>query len=158
MRTPIFPTRARAGGEAGFTLIELLAVLTILAIAITAFTMNGRSGLQSAKFRSFLVHTVAAIDQTHADAMRGMAEKVFYVDVRNRRLSYPASGEILELPPGVSLNATVAQAEQYKDGSAGIRFYPAGGSSGGVLAFAFAGQTYEVRVNWLTGNATLVRI
>ena len=158
MKTPISSTSKTRASEAGFTLVELLAVLTILAFAIAAFSLNGRSSLDAAKLRALMLHTMASIQQARADALRGMKEEVFYVDLRNRRLSYPGSGQMLDLPPDVSVKATLAQSEQYKDGSAGIRFYPTGGSSGGVLSFNFRGQIYEIRVNWLTGNATLARI
>ena len=158
MRTPISPTKASRYAEAGFTLIELLAVLAILAIAITAFSVGGSRGLDTAKLRALMVRTVATIGQARAGAMRGMTQEVFYIDLPNRRMSYPASGQILDLPADLKLTVTVAQAERYKDGSVGIRFYPTGGSTGGVLAFAFRGQSYEIRVNWLTGNATLVRV
>jgi len=105
-----------------------------------------------------MVRTLASVQKARADSMRTMTEKVFYVDIRNRRMSYPGSGEILELPPGLAIKATVAQSEQYNDGSVGIRFYPTGTSSGGVLSFGYRGQIYEIRVNWLTGNAALVHV
>lgn len=158
MRTPTFTTDRPRRSEAGFTLIELLAVLAILAIAITAFSTSGTRSLDTAKFRALLVHTVADIGRARADAMRGMTETVFFIDLRNRRLSYPASGRIIDLPAGLKLTVTAAQSERHKDGSVGIRFYPVGGSSGGVLNFAYRGQTYEIDVNWLTGNASLARL
>lgn len=158
MRTPISITSGGRSAEAGFTLIELLAVLAILAIAIASFTMNGSRGLDTARLRALMVHTVAAIGQARADAMRGMTEKIFYIDVPHRRLSYPASGQILDVPSGIDLKVIVAAAERYKDGSVGIRFYPNGGSTGGEMTFTFRGQSYEIRVNWLTGNASLTRV
>jgi general secretion pathway protein H len=158
MKTPTSIISTARSAQSGFTLIELLAVLAILALAIAAFSLTGRTSLDTAKYRALMVHTLAQIQQARADAMRSMSEKIFYIDVRNRRLSYPGSGEILELPPDLSLTATVAQSEQYKDGSAGIRFYPGGNSTGGVITFGYRGQTYEIRVNWLTGNVALARV
>jgi general secretion pathway protein H len=72
-------------------------------------------------------------------------------------MGYPEGGKTLELPEGVALTATVVEAERYNDGSVGIRFYPDGTSSGGTLAFSFRDRTYEIRVNWLTGNVSLHR-
>lgn len=174
MKTPIFTTDRRlplprgeggakrraadASSQAGFTLVELLAVLAILAIAISAFSMSGNRSLDTAKVRALMVRAVADIGRARADAMRGQTERIFYVDVKNRRLSYPATQQMLQLPPEVTLTATLAASEQYKDGSAGIRFFPTGGSSGGVLDFGYRGQNYQIRVNWLTGNVTLDRV
>ncbi len=146
------------GREAGFTLIELLAVMTILAIAITAFTYAGSSSLETSKFRAFMVKAQAVIRDGRADAMRSMEEQIVYIDVRGRRLGRAEKGELLDLPNGVDLKAIVAEQETYADGTVGIRFYPAGNSSGGALTFTFHGQAYEIRVNWLTGNVATARI
>jgi general secretion pathway protein H len=159
MRMPTSGTEAaRDARTAGFTLVELLAVLAILAIVVTAFSFSSGKSLDTAKFRALMVRTSAAIGNSRADAIRGMEEKVFYVDLKRRRMGYPQGGELLELPPGVDLTATVAESERYADGSLGIRFYPTGGSSGGTLAFSFRNQVYEIRVNWLTGNVSLHRV
>ena len=144
-------------GEAGFTLIELLAVMTILAIAVTAFTYAGTSSLETSKFRAFMVKASAVIRDGRADAIRSMQEQVVYVDVKGRRIGRPENGALLDLPNGVDLTAEVAAQESYVDGTVGIRFYPAGNSSGGTLSFTFHGQVYEIRVNWLTGNVTTIR-
>jgi len=159
MRTPISRVDdGRAAGPAGFTLIELLAVLAILAIVVLGFSFGSSRSLDTARFRALMVRTSAAISDSRADAMRRMEETVFYVDLKNRRMGYPDGGALLPIPEGVEVTATVAESEQYKDGSVGIRFYPQGTSSGGTLAFSFRKQVYEIRVNWLTGNVSLGRV
>ena len=159
MRTAISGTR-RSGGnrEAGFTLIELLAVLAILAIAITAFTYAGTGSLETARFRAFLVKTSAMIVEGRAEAIRGMRDKLFVIDLKNRKLGFAGEDERLELPAGVDLTAITAEQESGKDGMLGIRFYPAGHTSGGTLQFTFRNQAYEIRVNWLTGNVVTRRV
>lgn len=151
MRMPTFQTDP--AHEAGFTLVELLAVLAILAIAIAAFTARSGSNIGTANLRALMVRTTAAISDVRAGAIRGAEEKVFIVDTGQRRMGTAHAG--ISIPDGVTLTATVAESERYGDGKAGIRFYPSGSSSGGTLAFEFRGKTYEIRVNWLTGNASL---
>lgn len=159
MRMPTSSTRTAGSALVeGFTLIELLAVMTILAIAITAFTYAGTSSLETSKFRAFMVRASAVIRDGRVDAIRSMQEQIVYVDVKGRRIGRPERGGLLDLPRGVDLKAEVAAQESYADGTVGIRFYPAGNSSGGTLSFTFHGQVYEIRVNWLTGNVTTVRI
>lgn len=153
MRTATSPTER--DGQAGFTLFELLAVLAILAIALSAFTFGSSTSLETAKFRAMLVNTSAALDEARISAIRQMKEKVFLVDMRNGRMGIAGGKDNVRILPGVGLKATVAESEKQDDDVVGIRFYPAGTSSGGILAFTRNARTYEVRVNWLTGHVSL---
>lgn len=159
MRTAISRTSRGVGNrEAGFTLIELLAVLGILAIAITAFTYAGTGSLETARFRAFLVKTSAMLVEGRAEAMSGMRDKLFIIDLKNRKLGFAGEDKRLDLPAGVELSVTASEEESGKDGALGIRFYPAGNSSGGTLQFTLRNQIYEMRVNWLTGNIVTRRV
>ncbi len=142
--------------EKGFTLVELLAVLAIISIALAAFTLNGRGGTDTAKFRATLVNAAAAITDARVRAMKDAKETVFLVDVKARVLG--SESQRIELPQGVALSATLAQSGLQRGGSAGIRFFPEGTSSGGTLAFTHRGKTFEIRVNWLTGNVSIQAI
>jgi general secretion pathway protein H len=158
MRTPTSRTsNADSLRQAGFTLVELLAVLAILALAAAAFSSRSTGGLETANFRAFMIRTSAAMSEGRIDAVRQSEEKVFIIDLKSRRLAYPAGDKFLALPNGVDLTASVAASERYENGTVGIRFYPTGASSGGTLAFKFRGKSYEIRVNWLTGNVSLDR-
>lgn len=145
------------GSQSGFTLVELLAVMAILAISIASLTYGSRAGLDSARVRAMLLETQTAIAESRTNAIRLAQERVFRIDLAARRLSSDSGKLVIDVPDVVRLSATVAEAEQYNDGSAGIRFYPAGTSSGGVLQFIHGDTTYEVKVNWLTGHVTLDR-
>lgn len=137
----------------GFTLVELLAVLAIISFAVAAFGLNGRTGTDTAKFRAILVSTSAAITDTRIRAMQGFAEEVFLIDTKSRVIG--TEKRRIELPEGVELKATVAQSERLNNGNVGIRFFPEGTSTGGTLAFTHRGKTFEIRVNWLTGNVAI---
>jgi general secretion pathway protein H len=148
----------RSQSQAGFTLLELIVVLAILALTSGAIMYSSSSSLGTARFRSLLVNTSAMLAEGRTDAIKNMRERVFRVDVRNRRLGYLDRKEAIVLPPGVELRAVLAASETWKDGTNGIRFYPSGGSSGGTLTFSYQGSDYEIRVNWLTGNVSTHRI
>jgi general secretion pathway protein H len=139
--------------EKGFTLVELLAVLAIISLAVAAFTLNGRSGTDTAKFRALLVNTAAAITDTRIRAMKGAVEEDFIIDAKARVLG--AGEQRIPLPEGVELSATVALTGRQNNGTAVIRFFPEGTSTGGTLAFKHHGKTFEIRVNWLTGNVAI---
>ena len=156
MRTPTFRADRNGGrGEAGFTLVELLAVLAILSLAVAAFAFQTTASFDSADFRALMVRTAASLRDARSDAIANHREQVFVINTVKRRMTTPASGAILVLPADVDLTVTAAQSESTSDGTAGIRFYPDGTSSGGTLAFSWKGRKYSIDVNWLTGNASL---
>jgi general secretion pathway protein H len=144
VRTPTSAT------ENGFTLVELLAVLAILSIAVVSFTLNGSGGSDAAKFRGFLVTTVSALTETRTRAMKNVSEESVTIDTGNHAII--SGNRIIRFPKGVELDATIAGSTS---GAATIRFFPAGTSTGGKLVFTHRGKSYEILVNWLTGNVAL---
>jgi general secretion pathway protein H len=145
---------ATSRANAGFTTVELLAVLVILALAASVVGFAGSRSMETARFRAFLIETVSLISAGRAEAMRGMTETVFVIDTENRRLGYK-DGKTIDVPEGIAFTAVAAQVESRSEDVAGIRFYPSGESSGGGLKFVFRERTYEIRVNWLTGDVSL---
>ncbi len=67
------------------------------------------------------------------------------------------SGSV-QLPPGISFDAVLAQRCAGVNASAGIAFFPSGMSCGGVIALARPGRSVEIRVNWLTGGVEIVSL
>ena len=141
---------SRTEAQAGFTLLELLVVLVILVLSATAVMSIGRSSLESARVRSFMVEAEALFRDARTSAIENHVQTAVMIDVKGRRLSLEG-GRSLAMPQGVSLDAKVAVP---KDGGLpAVRFYPSGASSGGELAFTFRGRSYGLRINWLTGRA-----
>ena len=144
---------SRTEGEAGFTLVELLAVLVILALAAGAVMQVGRGSVESARVRSFLVEAEAMMRAARNAAIETGAETDVIIDTRERRLAFPAGERSIAVPEGVSLEGEVARL----GGPGTVRFFANGGSTGANLSFSFRGQTFELRVNWLTGHADVHR-
>ena len=142
---------SRTEAQAGFTLLELLVVLVIIALSATAVMSIGRSSLESARVRSFLVEAEAMFRDARTAAIETHAQTAVMIDEKGRRLSMSDGSRMLELPKGVSLNAKVAVPKEGEIPS--VRFFPSGGSTGGQLTFAFRGRSYGLRINWLTGRA-----
>jgi general secretion pathway protein H len=152
MRTPTFRAERQPAGEAGFTLIELLAVIAVLALAAGAFIYAGSRSMETSRFRAFMVNAAALLREARTDAIAGHTETVVLIDPGKRRITRADTGETASLPAGAELAAEVAEEEAKADGSAGVRFYPGGNSSGAALTLSYRGRSYEIRVNWLTGN------
>lgn len=142
---------SRAEAQAGFTLLELLVVLVILALSATAVVSVGRSSLESARVRSFMIEAEAMFRDARTQAIETHAQTAVLIDAKARQMSLADGGKTLELPKGVSLEAKVAVPKS--GGLPAVRFYPSGGSSGGKLSFIYRGRSYDLSINWLTGRA-----
>jgi general secretion pathway protein H len=152
-RTPTSVPDARPS-DAGFTLVELLAVITILAVAAAIFSFRGQSGFGTTKFRALMTGTAAALRETRAAAIASASERVFVIDTRGRKLTGANRTVTIEIPKDVTLEADVAENEN-TGGTAGIRFFKDGSSSGGTLRFVWNNNLYSINVNWLTGNVAI---
>jgi len=127
-----------------------MVVLVILALSATAVMSIGRSSLESARARAFIVEAEALFRDARTQAIETHSQTAVMIDVKGRRLSLEG-GRTLDMPQGVSLDAKVAVP---KGGELpAVRFFPSGSSSGGELAFSFRGRSYGLNINWLTGRA-----
>lgn len=154
---PVKMPTFRADRQSGFTLLELLAVLAIIALSATAVVQLGRSSSETAKVRFFLVEAEAMMRQARATAIETTSVQDVIIDTEARRLVYAGGADVLEVPKAVSLNGKLARVPE-RDGSGFVvRFFPSGGSTGAHLPFLYRGQTFVLRVNWLTGHADVRR-
>jgi len=77
------PTRmptSRTEAQAGFTLLELLAVLVITALAATAVVSLGRSSLEAARVRSFMIEAEALFRDARTTAIETHAQTAVLID------------------------------------------------------------------------------
>jgi general secretion pathway protein H len=149
---------SRARRNSGFTLLEMLAVLVIMAFAAMAVIQTGRSTAETAKVRSFLIEAEAMMRQARTSAIESHTDQDVIFDLEGRSLVSSASGLVLKVPAGVSLDGRLARVPERREHEFVIRFFPTGGSTGAMLPFHFRGQLYELRVNWLTGHADVRRV
>ena len=149
---------SRASGNSGFTLLEILAVLAIMALATLAVAQIGRGTVETAKVRSFLIEAEAMMRQARTLAIESQSDQDVIFDPEGRSFVLDASGLVLDIPAGVSLDGTLARVPESREHKFVIRFFSTGGSTGAMLPFFFRGQRYDLRVNWLTGHADVRRV
>jgi general secretion pathway protein H len=147
----------RRPGEKGFTLLEMLIVLCVMALA-AAFAMP---------FASRPVPDAALIATAHklandmrlarASAIRDNAERVLTIDLGRRLFWVDGVTSPSPIAGGVTVEFATLQKEQISAKRGQLRFFPDGSSTGGNVVLRGSGRTVAIRLDWMTGHASLRR-
>lgn len=143
----------------GFTLLELVVVLVITGMLFALGGPSVRSLYDSMQYREAVRELVSAAKNGRRDAFVRGEPVDLLINTDNNRYALTvnatdiAEDQFAELP--ASLNITVVYAAEVspRPGLAAIRFYPAGGSSGGEISVARpSGAGVHLTIDWLLGD------
>ena len=150
------PGRASVASARGFSLLEMMAVLVLLAIAVTAVSVQVSKSLGSARIIAVSRDLVAALRYTRGQAIVKGEQRTLDVDLANMSYHAPDKAAV-KFPDGIKVNMTTAENEVTQDRVARIRFFADGSSTGGHVS-VFSGQReWRVNVEWLTGEVSLAQ-
>ncbi len=139
--------------SAGFSLAEMLVVIGIIGLVLAA-VIAARPKAVATRVAVAARSVAASLNMARADAMATNRETVVQIDTESGRFGRARS--MHSLPHGMKIALTIAETERSGD-TGGIRFYPDGQSSGGVIALTLDGSSADVAVNWLTGEPRIVK-
>lgn len=140
----------------GVSLLELLIVVVLIAAATAMAASAMRSGLPGQQLRQAARELAAQLRFTRAQAIATGKPQVFLLDARKRQWQAPGKRQG-KVPEPILITTTTARIEQPADGVAGFRFFPEGASTGGRIVLSRERAAWQVDVDWLTGEVTLVR-
>ncbi|MCF6263958.1 MAG: prepilin-type N-terminal cleavage/methylation domain-containing protein [Xanthomonadales bacterium] len=140
----------------GFTLIEILVVMVLIGLMVSMVGLSLSKSVSRAEVRNASRDVLSALRYTRTQAIVTHSEQVLMVDLENRTISVPGKKPI-KLPKGIELGMTTALREQQSETLAGIRFFPDGGSTGGKLFLTVGEREFIIHIQWLTGEAKLVK-
>lgn len=143
----------------GFTLLELVVVLVFAGLLFSLGGPSVRTLYDTMQYREAVREIVSAVKNGRRDALARGRPMDLLIDTDSNRyaLTYKAQtieeGSFQLLPGEVAISVTYAKEVSPRPGLAAIRFYPAGGSSGGeiILQRPNGGGTHLV-VDWLLGD------
>jgi len=143
------------GGEAGFTLLELLLVLLLLGLAYGVAAPMIGAGSTGLDVQAASRQIAAGLRKARGTAVGTRGEATLTLDVEGRRFAVSGDPKDYALPKRLEFALFTAQSEVVRDGSAGIRFFPDGSSTGGRVTVSAGEAKREVDVDWITGRVTI---
>ena len=137
--------------QRGFTLIELLVVFAIVALLTALVPIAYERLRESAQYRDAVRGMLSEMRQARYRALAEGREVRFGVDLVQG--TYGAEGRPpRQMPQPLRMRTTVADIELRADQTAGIRFLPGGGATGGTVEILRPGGAgVRLTVDWLSG-------
>lgn len=142
--------------QRGVTLIELIVVIGLIAAMATALAVSVGGGSEGRQLREGAREIAAQLQYTRGVAMVQGEQQLFELDVDDGRWLAPGnrSGRL----PGQLEVAVLSAAGESADAAiAGIRFFPDGSSTGGVVRLSSGESVWRIEVAWLTGAVRIGR-
>jgi general secretion pathway protein H len=110
------------------------------------------------RIEGYAMQTAVLLNADHDAAQRQHREIATLIDARSRLIRSGATGEVLQFPTDVTVDALLARRCNDREAGDAIHYLPSGMSCGGVVALTRGGVGFQVRVNWLTGGAEIVPV
>lgn len=146
-------TERRSGR--GFTLLELLVVLFLVSLMVGVAATRFSAGSESAELKAEARKLVALMRQTRARAVADSVSLGIAAPAGEAGYRLVPEGKEVLLPAGMQLLVR-PQAKDLAFVEPGIFFYPDGGSNGGTLTLTTEQGSWQLEVNWLTGEVSIV--
>jgi general secretion pathway protein H len=139
----------------GFTLLELLLVLFVVILGFSVIGLNISSGNDATEHQSVARDLVSALRFAKGQALISHKETTVDLDLNENTYTVSDRDKVFTIPDTIALTVVTAQDEMAGKGLAGIRFFPDGSSSGGRVKLERNGVTWQIDINWLTGQIEL---
>jgi general secretion pathway protein H len=138
----------------GFTLLELIVVLFIVVLGFSVVGINLSSGNDATELKVAARDIVSALRFARGQALISHQETTVTLDLAENTYTVSSRDRIYPIPKAIDVTVVTAQSE-LTEGSAGIRFFADGSSTGGRITLELGKATWQIDINWLTGQIEL---
>ena len=150
-----------ASDTRGFTLLELIVVLAIAGLLFALGEPSVRTLAATMEYRDAGRQIVSVAKNARRHAFAQGIPMDLLIDTDRNRYALSADSpsvsadQFAPLPEAHDITVVYAAEVSPKPGLAAIRFYPAGGSSGGEISVARpSGAGVHLTIDWLLGDVT----
>ncbi len=127
-----------------------------MAMAYTLASPMISSGVSGTELKASARQLAAGLRKTRSEAIAHRREAVMTLDVEDRNFRLSGESRVYRLPKSVMVQLFTANSELVNGSVGSIRFFPDGGSTGGRITVSSHERKYDVDVNWLTGQTTIL--
>ena len=148
------PVRCTLHLNKGFTLLELIVVLFIVVLGFSAIGINLSSGNDATGLKVAARDIVSALRFARGQALISHHETTVTLDLAENTYTVSDRDKVYPIPKSIDVTVVTAQSE-LTEGSASIRFFADGSSTGGRITLERDQAAWQIDINWLTGQIEL---
>ncbi len=141
--------------QRGFTLLELTVVLFVVVLGFSVIGLNLSSGNDSTEIKAAARDIVSALRYARGQALMTRQETTLTVDLGDNSYTVSGRDKNYQIPEAIDVTVVTAQTELSGEGTANIRFFADGSSTGGRITLERGNGAWKVDINWLTGHIEL---
>lgn len=139
----------------GFTLLELIVVLFVVVLGFSVIGLNLSSGNDSTQIKAAARDIVSALRYARGQALMTRQETTVALDLSDNSYTVSGRDKLYQIPEAIDVTVVTAQTELTGEGTASIRFFADGSSTGGRITLERGHAAWKVDINWLTGQIEL---
>jgi len=139
----------------GFTLLELTVVLFVVVLGFSVIGLNLSSGSDSTEIKAAARDIVSALRYARGQALISHQETTVTIDLSDNSYTVSGRDKLYQIPESIDITVVTAQNELSGDGTANIRFFADGSSTGGRVTLERGHTSWKIDINWLTGQIEL---
>lgn len=141
--------------QRGFTLLELTVVLFVVVLGFSVIGLNLSSGNDSTELKAAARDIVSALRYARGQALMTHQEATVALNLSDNSYTVSGRDKLYQISEAIDVTVVTAQSELSGKGTAGIRFFDDGSSTGGRITLERGQASWKIDINWLTGQIEL---
>lgn len=130
-------------------------VLFVVVLGFSVIGLNLSSGSDSTKIKAAARDIVSALRFARGQALMTHQETTVTLNLGDNSYTVSGRDKRYQIPGDIDITVVTAQTELSGEGTASIRFFADGSSTGGRITLERGQTVWKTDINWLTGQIEL---